>query len=147
MAVIVIGTDTIAGPAAGAMGADTSVTFFITDTTLTDTVFTGHPGALRHDGASAQTTRLADFSTLTDTGTFVLTVPGLGRSYPFRIAQGVYAPLAAASVKAFYFQRASTPLPETYAGKWARPEGHPDDQVLVHASAADAERPDRKSHV
>ena len=142
MAVIVIGTDTIAGPAAGAMGADTSVTFFITDTTLTDTVFTGHPGALRHDGASAQTTRLADFSTLTDTGTFVLTVPGLGRSYPFRIAQGVYAPLAAASVKAFYFQRASTPLPGAYAGKWARPEGHPDDQVLVHASAADAERPE-----
>lgn len=116
--------------------------FFITDTTLTDTVFAGHLGALRHDGASAQTTRLADFSTLTDTGTFVLTVPGLGRSYPFRIAQGVYAPLAAASIKAFYFQRASTPLPGAYAGKWARPEGHPDDQVLVHASAADAERPE-----
>lgn len=158
MAVIVVGADTAlrasvvdmtvrtGGAEIAGRSAETDAAagplFFITDTTLTDTVFTGHLGPLRYDGASGNITRLADFSTLTDTGTFVVTVPGLGRSYPFRIAQGVYAPLAAASVKAFYFQRASTPLPEAYAGKWARPEGHPDDQVLIHGSAADGDRPE-----
>src|SRR5690606_18067041 len=50
--------------------------------------------------------------------------------------------LNAAAIKAFYFNRASIPLEPEYAGIYARPEGHPDTQVLVHASAADAKRPE-----
>ena len=34
------------------------------------------------------------------------------------------------------------PLEEKYAGKWRRSAGHPDDVVLVHASAATKERPE-----
>src|SRR5471030_407605 len=37
--------------------------------------------------------------------------------------------------------RASTPLNEKYAGKWARAEGHPDTSVLIHPSAASEKRP------
>ena len=49
--------------------------------------------------------------------------------------------VAKAAIKGFYYQRVSTPLPAIYAGPWARPAGHPDTQVAVHASAATARRP------
>src|SRR6202012_2449680 len=49
--------------------------------------------------------------------------------------------VADASIKAYYFMRASIPLPEKYAGKWARAEGHPDTSVLVHPSAATDQLP------
>ena len=45
-------------------------------------------------------------------------------------------------IKAFYYNRSSIPLEEKYAGKWTREAGHPDTLVLVHSSAADANRPE-----
>ncbi|MDP9041813.1 MAG: glycoside hydrolase family 9 protein, partial [Bacteroidota bacterium] len=39
-----------------------------------------------------------------------------------------------------YYQRASMPLEKTYAGKWSRMAGHPDDSVIIHPSAASAKR-------
>jgi endoglucanase len=69
-------------------------------------------------------------------------VPGIGNSYPFDIKASVYKNVADATIKAFYFQRASIPLDEKYAGKWHRAEGHPDDKVLVHASAVSDKRPE-----
>ncbi|HTI61802.1 glycoside hydrolase family 9 protein [Mucilaginibacter sp.] len=87
-------------------------------------------------------TSVADFSAFNKPGKYVLEVKGLGDSYSFEIKSSVYRELANGLVKAYYFQRVSVPLPEKYAGKWARTEGHPDDKVLVHASAASAERPE-----
>ncbi|MDR1937328.1 MAG: glycoside hydrolase family 9 protein [Tannerellaceae bacterium] len=49
--------------------------------------------------------------------------------------------MALAGLKAFYYQRASTPIEEKYAGQWHRPAGHPDDQVMIHPSAASPGRP------
>ncbi len=46
-----------------------------------------------------------------------------------------------AAIKAYYFNSASQQLDPAYAGVWARPAGHPDDQVKIHASAASASRP------
>ena len=86
-------------------------------------------------------TASANFSALRQSGNFVVSVQGLPDSYPFEIKPNVYADAAKASLKAFYFQRASTGLPEKYAEKWHRPEGHPDGEVLVHPSAASADRP------
>jgi endoglucanase len=37
-----------------------------------------------------------------------------------------------AAAKAFYYQRASTELLATHAGKWARPAGHPDTWAKYH---------------
>lgn len=87
-------------------------------------------------------TWIADFSAFHIPGRFLLYVPGIGNSYPFSIQRSVYRRVADASIKAYYFIRASTPLKEKYAGKWARAEGHPDNKVLVHASAASRERPE-----
>ncbi|HSJ68838.1 MAG TPA: glycoside hydrolase family 9 protein [Anditalea sp.] len=91
---------------------------------------------------SDKKTRIADFSAFTEKGVYRLVVPSLGKSFPFTIGESVFENLAKGSIKAFYFNRASTSLEEKHADQWARPEGHPDDQVMIHASAASAQRPE-----
>lgn len=87
-------------------------------------------------------TSIADFSAFSKPGKYVLNVPGLGSSYPFNISKNVHKQVADATIKAFYFMRASIPLLEKYAGKWHRAMGHPDNKVLVHASAVSEWRPE-----
>ncbi|HYC86719.1 MAG TPA: glycoside hydrolase family 9 protein [Chryseosolibacter sp.] len=103
-------------------------------------VFQGVLSAAVQSTFSSRKSQVADFSSLTDTGTYVLIVPGLGKSWPFEIRHNVLAEAARASLKAFYFQRFSTALAPGFAGKWSRPFCHPDDRVLIHASAADDKR-------
>ncbi|MGI4885319.1 MAG: glycoside hydrolase family 9 protein [Janthinobacterium lividum] len=116
-------------------------TFYLATPDLVTTVFTGELGPQQSDELSLQQMRPADFSACKATGTFVVWVPGLGFSHPFQIQPGVHAGVARAALRGFYYQRASTPLPPAYAGIWSRPLGHADSQVLVHASAASAQRP------
>ncbi|MFZ9982826.1 MAG: glycoside hydrolase family 9 protein [Cyclobacteriaceae bacterium] len=122
-------------------GRTNTVDFFITSTSLRDTIFRGKLGAQVHSLRSDTDGRKADFSELKKTGSFVLTVPGLGTSHVFRIGKNILSDVSAASLKAFFFQRASVPLDETFAGKWHRSAGHPDNRVVVHPSAASAGRP------
>jgi endoglucanase len=91
--------------------------------------------------SSEEYARIADFSDFTTEGTWVLTVEGLGASHPFEIRSRVHEDVARAVLKAFWYARASAALPAEWAGPWARPAGHPDTNVQVHASAATAERP------
>ncbi len=90
---------------------------------------------------SGITTRLADLSVLHDKGVYEL-VYGNERSHPFTIAGNVFTNVSKAAIKSFYYQRVSVPLAPVHAGKWSRAAGHPDDAVLVHASAANASRPE-----
>lgn len=106
------------------------------------TVFKGELKRSFKPDFAGKYTWIADFSSFYITGKFVLYVPGIGNSYPFSIKRSVHQQVADASIKAYYFMRASTPLKAKYAGKWARAEGHPDDKVLVHASAATQQRPE-----
>ncbi|MDB5134351.1 MAG: cellulase [Mucilaginibacter sp.] len=87
-------------------------------------------------------TWIANFSVYNKPGTYTLNIPGIGNSYPFIISSSVHSKVADASIKAYYFMRASIPLTEKYAGKWQRAEGHPDDKVLIHGSAESAGRPE-----
>jgi endoglucanase len=86
--------------------------------------------------------RLADFSALTTPGTYRVRVDGFADSPPFDIAADAYAALNAASIKAFTHNRAGIALPRHLAGAWARPAGHADVPVRVHASAAGPARPE-----
>lgn len=63
------------------------------------------------------------------------------KSITFRVSTDGYDLLSEASLKYYYFNRASQELTAEFAGPWARPLGHPDDRVLVHSSAASANRP------
>ena len=104
------------------------------------TIFTGKLNLSFKSGFNRLYTRIADFSDLKKAGTYRLNVPGLGYSYPFTIARSVHRKVAVASIKAYYFTRASTKIETKYGGKWSRAAGHPDDHVLVHPSAADSGR-------
>jgi endoglucanase len=104
-------------------------------------VFTGKLLKSLNPDFAGNDTYIADFSSYHQPGKYTLVVPGIGSSYTFEIKTDVYRNVADASIKAYYFMRASTPLLEKYAGKWHRAEGHPDTAVLVHSSAATALRP------
>lgn len=116
--------------------------FYITTPDLSDTVFVGNLSAAKVWAPSQESVKKADFSALKALGTFVVLVPELGYSWPFDIKPRVYQEVARAATKAFYFQRASLELTEPFAGKWKRPLGHPDNQIIVHASAASTARPE-----
>ncbi len=91
---------------------------------------------------SEKITRIADFSGFNKPGSYKIYVQNVGLSYPFSIAENEFRELARGLIKGYYFQRMSSPLLPEYAGKWRRAEGHPDNKVIVHGSAASPGRPE-----
>lgn len=125
-----------------ALPAVEAAAFSVVDADTGRTVLSGPLGAAARWEPAGADVRLADFSALKAPGRYRLHVDGLTDSPPFVVAADAYAAVNAAAIKAFYFNRASTPLLVVHAGRWARPAGHADDKVLVHASAASASRPE-----
>lgn len=123
-------------------GSVSAPQFYITSTNLRDTFFTGTLGEEKQSAYSSTKTRLADFSSLTNKGSFVVLINGVGHSYVFEISDDVNKKAAISTLKGYYYQRASMPLEEKYAGKWHRSTGHPDNVVYIHSSAASKERPE-----
>ena len=106
-----------------------------------DTVFFGRLGPETSSANSSVTTRLADFSPFSRPGAYRMVVPNFPNSFPFTIGRNIFSSLAAAALKGYYYQRSNITLTPGYAGAWSRPSGHPDTAVLVHPSAATAQRP------
>lgn len=121
--------------------AGSATSFKVISTTTSAEVFSGNLSAAATWSASEESVKLADFSGLKTPGDYLLRVDGVKDSYAFTIAADVYSALTAASIKAFYFNRNSAELLTAHAGIFARPLGHPDTNVVVHASAATAARP------
>lgn len=117
-------------------------TGFSLQTTDRKTLFKGVLKKSLQPNYAGQYTWIADFSACHKPGRYVLNIAGIGTSYSFSISRNVHQQVANAAIKAFYFARASTPLLEKYAGKWHRAAGHPDNKVLVHASAVSQGRPE-----
>ena len=116
--------------------------FAIVDAGSGREVFRGALGTAQPWEPAQEALRLADFSALREPGRYRLQVAGVAPSAPFVIAADAYAAVNAAALKFFYFNRASVALDAAHAGVWARPAGHPDDRVFVHASAAGPGRPE-----
>ena len=114
--------------------------FYIKDTN-DKTVFSGIVTKSVKPDFAGDITGIADFTAFHKPGKYQVYLPGAGYSWPFEIKHSVHRAVAAASIKAYYFMRASLALDEKYAGKWHRAEGHPDTSVLIHPSAADDKRP------
>jgi endoglucanase len=74
-------------------------------------------------------------------GDYVLVVSDLGKSVSFPVKNDAFSDLSKATLKSYYFNRASTPILSQYAGAYARAEGQPDTAVVVLPSAASANRP------
>ncbi len=84
--------------------------------------------------AKGESYKVADFSALNSTGELILRIDGV-EDKAFQINQNAYDKLHDASLKSFYFNRASTDITEEYGGAWARAAGHLDEKVNYHASA------------
>jgi endoglucanase len=130
------------GPKTVVITGDVSTNkFYLTSTNLRDTYYSGNIGEEKHSAYSKTMTHQVDFTNFHKQGSYVVTVPGVGTSYVFRIGDDVFKEVGIATLKGFYFQRVSMPLKAVYAGKWHRPAGHPDNKLLIHSSAASGNRP------
>ena len=123
-------------------GETNATTFYLVDNFTQKVVWEGTLSETRYSGYSNKISKIADFTAFQKKGEFVLAVKELGKSYPFTIGESIFEELAKGSIKAFYYNRASTKLEEQHAGQWARPAGHPDDRVMIHASAVSTQRPE-----
>ena len=84
--------------------------------------------------ASGEQVLQGEFSALSKAGTYTVFLNTGIASAPFKIASGLYEAARDASVKSFYFQRASMAIEETYGGVYKRAAGHPDNQCIFHPS-------------
>lgn len=80
-----------------------------------------------------------DMSSIIRPGEYTLEVNKIKAK--FTVKNDILNDLCKAGIKAYYYQRCGMPIEEKYAGKWNRPAAHMDAEVLVHPSAATAERP------
>jgi endoglucanase len=103
-------------------------------------VLSGRLGPALADPDTGDTVRVADFSPLTQTGSFYLDVAGVGASYEFDVAPDVYAKVFYLAMRAFYGQRCGTAvdLAPSYPG-YRHPACHttgtPNPDALMHASS------------
>jgi len=115
---------------------NTKDTVFYIETIQKKQVYKGKLNVSTKASFAGALTSIADFTNFHSPGKYILYVSDAGYSNPFEIKEAVHKPVADATIKAYYFMRASIPLKEKYAGKWSRAEGHPDTAVLIHSSAA-----------
>ncbi len=130
------------GPKVALLRAKTDI-FEVVDAQTGKVVFTGKSGALAFWDLSGDSVRTADFSKVNTPGKYRICLNNKSLcSGVFEIGDGVYSEIAKASLKSFYLIRSGMEITEEFGGKYARPAGHPDTAVLVHASAASDKRPE-----
>ena len=71
-------------------------------------VFSGELGEPVRDENSGDRVRAADFSSVRQAGRYVLSVPGVGESYPFEIGSDIYKRPYQLAMRFFYGQRCGT---------------------------------------
>lgn len=116
--------------------------FVVMNTSDNSQVLSGQLSSDERWGPSNELVGKAELSSITASGEYTLIVEGFEDSHTLYIDANAYINAHDATLKAYYFNRASTALLPEHAGVWERSAGHPDDAVLVHASAASAERPE-----
>ena len=92
------------------------------------------PKAASFWDASGQNVQLVDFSKLSEAGKYSIKVNGNVLRSDLVVKSQTYEEIVKASVKWFYYQRASMALEEQYAGKWARAAGHTNPIAELHNS-------------
>ncbi|WP_372754463.1 glycoside hydrolase family 9 protein [Labilibaculum sp.] len=119
-----------------------SAEFFNLKNSNGEVVLEGKTGIKQYSPLSGDTVQLIDFSEVNKEGDYYLVVNDSIISNKIIITKRPYAELAKASLKSFYLNRSGMKIDSLYAGKWARPAGHPDTLVYFHASAADQNHPE-----
>lgn len=81
-----------------------------------EVVYSGKPTSMNNADTSEQV-NIADFSSVTQEGSYILVVPGIGKSTTFKIANDIYTEPYKASMLAMYLARCGTAVSATYNGK------------------------------
>jgi endoglucanase len=79
----------------------TATTFQVVDVKTRRSLFEGKLGDPSRDSDTGQSLRRADFSGLTQPGTYSLQIPSIGRSPEFRVADDVYAQLSTDALNSY----------------------------------------------
>ena len=114
--------------------------FKIINNSNQEIVFKGEISSPKYWEPSGTNVGIADFSSIQKPGKYSIVVGNSSKT--ITIDNSVYEALGTKSLETFYLARASEPVLEKYAGIYARPLGHPDDVVFIHASAATDKRPE-----
>ncbi len=117
-------------------------TYQIRNSQTNEIVKSANISTVRSSIFSDKKTCAISFDDLTTPGSYLIEIPSIGYSSPFIIKENLLKEIALAGQKAFYYQRMSMPIEEQFAGIWNRPSGHPDNDVMIHASAASDVRPE-----
>ncbi len=84
-------------------------------TSAGEVVFSGTPTSMQ-DADTGEQVYIADFSTVKQTGSYILIVPGVGKSATFKIATDVYNDPYKTSMLGMYLWRCGTGVSATYNG-------------------------------
>ncbi|HRA71828.1 MAG TPA: glycoside hydrolase family 9 protein [Flavobacterium sp.] len=114
--------------------------FKIVNTLTNEVVYKGEISTPKYWEPSGTKVGIADFSSIQKPGKYSVVVGNSSKT--ITIDNAVYETLGTKSLEAFYLARASETISEKLAGIYARPLGHPDDKVIIHASAATDKRPE-----
>ncbi|MBN2348990.1 MAG: glycoside hydrolase family 9 protein [Bacteroidales bacterium] len=95
-------------------------------------VFEGNLSGTKFWEPSGEYLQTGDFSDFKDTGTYMVVVKNLGSSYPFKIGSDIYKEALKASLKSYYYIRASMEILPEYGDIYSRPMAHPDTQCYFH---------------
>ena len=101
------------------------------------TVLKTTPKAASKWNPSGQSVQLVDFTEVKTPGTYSIKQGGQVLRSDLKIADKVFEDVAKASLKWYYYQRASMALEEQYAGQWARAAGHTNETVEFHKSTGE----------
>jgi len=82
---------------------------------------------------------VCDLTALREEGGYILKIGDVVQDLKIYINGGSLRSLLEASQKTFYYQRASFPLDELFAGSWARPDAHPDRGLTVRLTGGNSE--------
>lgn len=116
--------------------------FQIIDTSDNQVKYTGTLSAAKTWTPANQSVKIADFTAFNDTGAYRIKIEGsTTQSNVFSIGQHTFHQLSIDAMRFFYLSRVSMPLLPEFARVYAREAGHPDTAVIIHSSAASAERP------
>ncbi len=109
--------------------------FEIVNAKTLKTVYTGVFSEPIQWPLAGETVRVGDFSIFEESGEYFIRIPDVGDSYNFQIRANLYEDPFKASIKSYYFQRASQALEMEHAGVYRRAKGHPDIDIRFHRSS------------
>lgn len=93
-------------------------------------VFTGYPDDKGYNADTQEYNSYGDFSEVTRPGTYYIEAPVLGRSYSFRIEDGLYDDVFKEACRQYYYNRCGMTLTYEYAGEMSHNACHTGRAVL-----------------